>query len=131
MQIKQVIDSHNESWASVAKKLNKTSSAIIQIADGNPTVGKLKELAGVIGCHWLDFFADELEADGLMIVSHQSQPEQPESSASEDHNQEADNLPFDNNTNIHQQPSAQLQQAIVCPHCHRALVLNIASYEQK
>ena len=51
MQIKKVIDEHGKSWASVAKDLGKTSSAIIQIADGNPTVGKLKQLAGVIGCH--------------------------------------------------------------------------------
>ena len=29
------------------------------------------------------------------------------------------------------EPSAIGQQAIVCPHCHQALVMNIASYEQK
>ena len=29
------------------------------------------------------------------------------------------------------EPSAIGQQAIVCPHCHQALVINIASYEQK
>lgn len=78
MQIKKVIEDHGKSWASVAKDMGKTSSAIIQIADGNPTVGKLKQLAGVIGCHWLDFFQDELEAEGLQLVKSEQQEPAPQ-----------------------------------------------------
>lgn len=135
MQIKKVIDDHKETWASIAKKTGKTSSAIIQIADGNPTVGKLKYLASVIGCHWLDFFADELEEEGLMIVPRQIQQPAPQpaaESASAEQQQAvsgeggASDLPFGCG-----EPSAIGQQAIVCPHCHQALVMNIASYEQK
>lgn len=134
MQIKKVIDDHKETWASIAKKTGKTSSAIIQIADGNPTVGKLKYLASVIGCHWLDFFADELEEEGLMIVPRQiQQPAQQPAAESASAEQQsvsgeggASGLPFGCG-----EPSAIGQQAIVCPHCHHALVVNIASYEQK
>ena len=134
MQIKKVIDDHKETWASIAKKTGKTSSAIIQIADGNPTVGKLKYLASVIGCHWLDFFADELEEEGLMIVPrqiHQPAPQPAAESASAEQQAVsgdggASELPFECG-----EPSAIGQQAIVCPHCHQALVVNIASYEQK
>ena len=127
MQIKKVIEDHGKSWASVAKDMGKTSSAIIQIADGNPTVGKLKQLAGVIGCHWLDFFQDELEAEGLQLVKSEQQgpapqPQEKETAAEEKH----DELPFSG-----QQPTAVMQQAVICPHCHSALVFNIATYEQK
>ena len=127
MQIKKVIEDHGKSWASVAKDMGKTSSAIIQIADGNPTVGKLKQLAGVIGCHWLDFFQDELEAEGLQLVKSEQQgpapqPQEKETAAEENH----DELPFSG-----QQPTAVMQQAVICPHCHSALVFNIATYEQK
>ena len=134
MQIKKVIDDHKETWASIAKKTGKTSSAIIQIADGNPTVGKLKYLASVIGCHWLDFFADELEEEGLMIVPRQIQQPAPQPAAESASAEQqavsgeggASGLPFGCG-----EPSAIGQQAIVCPHCHQALVFNIASYEQK
>jgi transcriptional regulator with XRE-family HTH domain len=129
MQIKKVIEGHGKSWASVAKDMGKTSSAIIQIADGNPTVGKLKQLAGVIGCHWLDFFQDELEAEGLQVVKSEQQgpaPQPQEKAAEEKH----DDLPF-SRPDGGQQPTATMQQAVICPHCHQALVFNIAAYEQK
>ena len=134
MQIKKVIDDHKETWASIAKKTGKTSSAIIQIADGNPTVGKLKYLASVIGCHWLDFFADELEEEGLMIVPRQIQQPAPQPAAESASAEQqavsgdggASELPFECG-----EPSAIGQQAIVCPHCHHALVFNIMSYEKE
>jgi hypothetical protein len=45
--------------------------------------------------------------------------------------QSPDDLPFDNShpSAIVHQPS--LQQAIICPHCGHALVMNVVSYEQK
>ena len=134
MQIKKVIDEHGKSWASVAKDLGKTSSAIIQIADGNPTVGKLKQLAGVIGCHWLDFFQDELEAEGLQLIKKEQQPA-PQPADGQQQGSAADELPFTGGGDGGKrqeaertgggQPTATVQQAIICPHCKRAIAITV------
>ena len=136
MQIKKVIDEHGKSWASVAKDLGKTSSAIIQIADGNPTVGKLKQLAGVIGCHWLDFFQDELEAEGLQLIKkEQQQPAPQPADGQQQQGSAADELPFTGGGDGGKrqeaertgggQPTATVQQAIICPHCKRAIAITV------
>ena len=135
MQIKKVIDDHGESWASVAKKMQKTSSAIIQIADGNPTVGKLKQLAGVIGCHWLDFFQDELEAEGLQLIKKEQQPASQPAEGQQGQGSAADELPFTGGGDGGKrqeaertgggQPTATVQQAIICPHCKRAIAITV------
>lgn len=138
MQIKKVIDEHGKSWASVAKDLGKTSSAIIQIADGNPTVGKLKQLAGVIGCHWLDFFQDELEAEGLQLIKKEQQPAATEPSPSspqqpaEGGQQEADNLPFKPDEPAEKQEAQQAETVKAvrfqyqCPACGRQIKVCIS-----
>ena len=135
MQIKKVIDEHGKSWASVAKDLGKTSSAIIQIADGNPTVGKLKQLAGVIGCHWLDFFQDELEAEGLQLIKKEQQQPAPQPADGQQQGSAADELPFTGGGDGGKrqeaertgggQPTATVQQAIICPHCKRAIAITV------
>ena len=121
MQIRQVIEDHNESLVSVAKKFGKTSSAIIQIADGNPTVKKLKELADAIGCHWLDFFADELEADGLKVVKADAEP------ADEERQQEhGDEMPFDNEQEEQRAEEVRVVRFLYdCPHCGKGVRLSI------
>ena len=135
MQIKKVIDEHGKSWASVAKDLGKTSSAIIQIADGNPTVGKLKQLAGVIGCHWLDFFQDELEAEVLQLIKKEQQPAPQPADGQQQQGSAADELPFTGGGDGGKrqeaertgggQPTATVQQAIICPHCKRAIAITV------
>ena len=61
--------------------------------------------------------AKALEVDITELFVKPSKPTQPAP---------PENLPFGCG-----EPSAIGQQAIVCPHCHQALVFNIASYEQK
>lgn len=121
MQIKETMQRYGYTPTSLAKKMGVYASTVIRLMEGNPTVDKLDELARWIGCGRWEFFLDEIRAAGFDIVK--TQPEQPEQSASEKQSQES--------TNENPQPSAIGQQAIVCPHCHQALVVNIASYEQK
>lgn len=131
MQIKQVLDNHNESWLSVAKKLGNTSSALIQVSKGNPTIGKLKSIAGAIGCHWIDFFADELEADGLKVVKAESPEQKPEESAQQG---AADELPFEKQGPEHNAEGEKVVQAeekkilqfgYQCPHCGHQVRITI------
>lgn len=52
---------------SLAKKMNRSKSSISQVANGNPTIDKIKDIANGLGCHWLEFFADELKAEGIEV----------------------------------------------------------------
>ena len=136
MDIKSVITSHGYSINSLAKKMDVWQSALSTLVNGkNPTIGKLKEMATALDCSWLEFFKDEISIEDLRRSFPELMAQQPAMSqpaASEDQQQAisgedgASGLPFGCG-----EPSAIGQQAIVCPHCHQALVVNIASYEQK
>ena len=141
MQIKKVMMAHGESWASVAKKMGKTPSAIIQVADGNPTVGKLKALAEQIGCHWLDFFEDELQAEGLRIVAAPSSSAGSESSSAgsersagsegqspsegQEREQGAEGLPFGNGEKEHTAHRPTALGMYACPYCGRGVTIEV------
>ena len=122
MDIKAIMSEHGVIPSELARRMNRSATSIGQVINGgNPTVEMLQKLAEKLECHRWEFFLDEIRAAGFDIVK--AQPEQPEQSASEKQSQES--------TNENPQPSAIGQQAIVCPHCHQALVFNIESYEQK
>ena len=76
-----------------------------------------------------DELTDE-ESQQLLAALNPSQPAAESASAGQQQAVSgaggASELPFGSG-----EPSAIGQQAIVCPHCHQALVINIASYEQK
>lgn len=67
MDIKSVIKEKGYTMDSLAKSINKSKSSISQVANGNPTIDKIKELAAGLGCHWLEFFADELRSEGISV----------------------------------------------------------------
>lgn len=110
MRVKEVMTAHNQSWAILASKTGKSSSSFIQVANGNPTISKLKETADAIGCHWLEFFTDELDKEdvarifGLVVPSEE---------------------PAEEEVKENDQPSSDLTAdvAIICPHCHEAIKL--------
>lgn len=105
MQIKQVMQRYGYTPASLAKKMGVYVSTVSRLIDGNPTVEKLNELARWIGCQRWEFFADEMQAAGMQVVPNGAEPAQPS-----------------------QQRTAISQQAIICPHCHSALVFKIEAY---
>ena len=122
MDIKSVIKKYGYTVNSLAKKHNVGQSRLNQMVNGNPSGKNLEWLASLIGCHPAEFFADwqqpAPQPAAESVSAGQQQAVSGEGGASD--------LPFGCG-----EPSAIGQQAIVCPHCHQALVVNIASYEQK
>lgn len=128
MIVKEVMTAHNHSWATLATATGKTSSSFIQVANGNPTIGKLKETAAAIGCHWLEFFKDEVTADDLraafpellaQMAIGQSQPEASEQQSQQDQQGEQQGQ----NQAEKQEPALTPDVAFICPHCHEAIKL--------
>jgi len=121
MDIKSVIKKYGYTVNSLAKKHNVGQSRLNQMVNGNPSGKNLEWLASLIGCHPAEFFADWQQPAAQPAAESASAEQQAVSGDGG-----ASDLPFGCG-----EPSAIGQQAIVCPHCHQALVFNIASYEQK
>lgn len=60
MRIKEVIKKAGFTYDEIAKAMNTSSAAVSQIVNGNPTIGKLDEIAKIIGVSRGEFFLDEM-----------------------------------------------------------------------
>ena len=136
MDIRRTLSRYGYTVNSLAKKCGVGQSGLNQTVTGNPTAKKLQDLAEMVGCQRWEFFLDEIEAAGFVLVKREdgqqptepTEPQSPSASAS----QGRDGLPFGGSDNKGggAEPTATMQQAIICPHCHQALVFNIATYER-
>lgn len=126
MDIKSVIRKYGFTVNSLATKHGIGQSRLNQMVNGNPSAKNLEWLASLIGCSPAEFFADWQGADAD-VANHIDNVVQPQSSEPLG---KQDDLPF-SRPDGGQQPTAVMQQAVICPHCHQALIFNIASYEQK
>ena len=130
MQIKQVMQRYGYTPTSLAKKMGVYVSTVSRLIDGNPTVEKLDELARWIGCQRWEFFADEMQAAGMQVVPNGTEPAQPSAEPAVVQ-QSADKIGavHEVSTGGKQSPDIS-QQAIICPHCHSALVFRIEAYDE-
>ena len=133
MQILQVIKRHGYRLEDVANALGITKGSLSATINGSPNVKKLIEIALVIGCSPAEFFDDWYDNEG----KEQQQRPTPapsllgrgvDTTEPQDNSRPSIQGGDGGGSPVHQ-PS--LQQAIICPHCGQALVVNIASYEQK
>ena len=69
MDVKSIIKRQGFTLEQIAERMNCTKSSISQIINGNPTVGKLDQIAGIIGCKRWEFFIDEMNAHDLPKAS--------------------------------------------------------------
>lgn len=125
MKINEVIERHGMQLRDVSREMGMKPSALQSAIDRNLTVKTLRLISEASRIPIAEFFFDELTDEQRQQLLAAMQPEQ--------HN--GDGSDVLSQANAHTEPSpapsASLQQAIVCPHCHQALVFNIASYEQK
>lgn len=121
MQILQVIKRHGYRLEDVANALGITKGSLSATINGSPNVKKLIEIALVIGCSPAEFFDDWYDNEGKeqQRPAEQGRPSPAPSLSGRgvDTTEPQDNL----------RPS--LQQAIICPHCGHAMVMNVVSEE--
>lgn len=60
MRVKEVIKKQGFTLEDIAREMKTSRSAVSQIVNGNPTVGKLEEIAKIIGVSRGEFFLDEM-----------------------------------------------------------------------
>lgn len=125
MKINEVIERHGMQLRDVSREMGMKPSALQSAIDRNLTVKTLRQISEAARIPIAEFFLDELTDTDRQQLLEALQPEQ--------HN--GDGSDVLSQANAHAEPfpapSASIQQAIICPHCGHALVMNIASYEQK
>ena len=142
MKINEVIERHGMQLRDVSREMGMKPSALQSAIDRNLTVKTLRQISEAARIPIAEFFLDELtdeERQQLLTALNPSQPAAESASAEQQSvsgEGGASGLPFGCGEPIPADaPTRSLsaigQQAIVCPHCHQALVVNIASYEQK
>jgi lambda repressor-like predicted transcriptional regulator len=143
MKINEVIERHGMQLRDVSREMGMKPSALQSAIDRNLTVKTLRQISEAARIPIAEFFMDELtdeECQQLLAALNPSQPAAESASAGQQQAASgeggASGLPFGCGEPIPADaPTRSLsaigQQAIVCPHCHQALVMNIAAYEQK
>lgn len=133
MKINEVIERHGMQLRDVSREMGLKPSALQSAIDRNLTVKTLRLISEAAKIPIAEFFLDELTDEERQRLLTALNPLQPAAESASAEQQQAvsdeggaSDLPFGCG-----EPSAIGQQAIVCPHCHQALVMNIASYEQK
>ena len=130
MDIKSVIRKYGFTVNSLATKHGVGQSRLNQMVNGNPSAKNLEWLASLIGCSPAEFFADWVSptAETQQPASQPAEGQQGQGSA-------ADELPFTGGGDGGKrqeaertgggQPTATVQQAIICPHCKRAIAITV------
>jgi len=143
MKINEVIERHGMQLRDVSREMGLKPSALQSAIDRNLTVKTLRLISEAAKIPIAEFFLDELTDEERRQLLSALQPSQPVAESASAEQQQAisgeggaSGLPFGCGEPIPADaPTRSLsaigQQAIICPHCHQALVVNIASYEQK
>ena len=115
MDIKSVIRKYGFTVNSLATKHGVGQSRLNQMVNGNPSAKNLEWLASLIGCSPAEFFAD------WVSPTAETQQPAPQPADGQQQGSAADELPFTGGG----QPTATVQQAIICPHCKRAIAITV------
>ena len=141
MKINEVIERHGMQLRDVSREMGMKPSALQSAIDRNLTVKTLRQISEAARIPIAEFFFDELKSDPkwverildiltdtdrqqlLAALQPSAQPSQQPAAGTEPE-QKDDALPFGNSPQpsaIAHQPS--LQQAIICPHCKKAMTI--------
>lgn len=152
MKINEVIERHGMQLRDVSREMGMKPSALQSAIDRNLTMKTLRQISEAARIPIAEFFFDELTDTDRQQLLAALNPAQPAASSA----QQPSTLPFGGTTGS--QPSAtsgssdaaspqpipadaptrslsalahqpSLQQAIICPHCGHALVMNVVSKE--
>ena len=138
MQILKVIQQHEKTLEEVASALGVTKGTFSVSINGTPNVKRLFDIANYLGCSPAEFFADwdtAPENEHRIDPTAETQQPAPQPADGQQQGSAADELPFTGGGDGGKrqeaertgggQPTATVQQAIICPHCKRAIAITV------
>ena len=128
MKINEVIERHGMQLRDVSREMGMKPSALQSAIDRNLTVKTLRQISEAARIPIAEFFFDELTDDERQQLLATLQPS---AQGGQEKEEQGDGLPFSSGQPsdiAHQssgQPSVQMQQAIICPHCKKAMTITV------
>ena len=119
MKINEVIERHGMQLRDVSREMGMKPSALQSAIDRNLTVKTLRQISEAARIPIAEFFFDELTDAERQRLLEALQPEQ--------HNGDGSDVLSQANAHAAPSPapSASLQQAIICPHCKKAMTITV------
>lgn len=136
MKINEVIERHGMQLRDVSREMGMKPSALQSAIDRNLTVKTLRQISEAARIPIAEFFLDEMTQEEISRLTNRLSPDRssPDPSllgrgvdTAEQHDDAEDWLP-----RAATPPEKVVsKQGLVCPHCGKAMVISVASYEQK
>ena len=119
MKINEVIERHGMQLRDVSREMGMKPSALQSAIDRNLTVKTLRQISEAARIPIAEFFLDELTDDERQQLLAAMQPEQ--------HNGDGSDVLSQANAHAAPSPapSALVQGALICPHCHQPFTVEI------
>ena len=131
MKINEVIERHGMQLRDVSREMGMKPSALQSAIDRNLTVKTLRQISEAARIPIAEFFFDELKSDPkwveriLDILTDTDRQQLLAALQPEQHNGDGSDVLSQANAHAAPSPapSASLQQAIICPHCKKAMTI--------
>ena len=129
MKINEVIERHGMQLRDVSREMGMKPSALQSAIDRNLTVKTIRQISEAARIPIAEFFFDELKSDPKWverILDELTDTDRQQLLAALHNGDGSDVL---SQANAHAAPSpapsASLQQAIICPHCKKAMTITV------
>ena len=151
MKINEVIERHGMQLRDVSREMGMKPSALQSAIDRNLTVKTLRLISEAAKIPIAEFFLDELTEEDKQSILAVLQPAAAPASqyadkmgsaheVSTEGKQSPGDLPWEKTSTVAEELQAVEEErkmtaavpgALICPHCGKAMVISVASYEQK
>ena len=133
MKINEVIERHGMQLRDVSREMGMKPSALQSAIDRNLTVKTLRQISEAARIPIAEFFFDELKSDPkwveriLDILTDTDRQQLLAALQPEQHNGDGSDVLSQANAHAAPSPapSASIQQAIICPHCKKAMTITV------
>lgn len=113
MKINEVIERHGMQLRDVSREMGMKPSALQSAIDRNLTVKTLRQISEAARIPIAEFFFDEMTQEEISRLTNRPSPDPSLSGRGVDTTEPQDNS----------RPS--IQQAIICPHCKKAMTITV------
>ena len=125
-RIEQVLDQRGINKSELARRMNKHNQQVNRLID-NPKWETIEAVASAIGIAPWELFTQEIEAAGYRLAPEQQTSAQGGQEKEAQHNGDGSDVLSQANAHAAPSPapSASIQQAIICPHCKKAMTITV------
>jgi len=133
MKINEVIERHGMQLRDVSREMGMKPSALQSAIDRNLTVKTLRQISEAARIPIAEFFFDELKSDPKWVeriideLSDEERQQLLTAMQPEQHNGDGSDVLSQANAHAAPSPapSASVQGALICPHCHQPFTVEI------